>query len=78
MTNTTISGPDLDELFDRDPLTITNTDIEAIIDLHRTRRARLAAGERVRPKKTIDLTAISDKLLANAPKAASSGTIRRI
>lgn len=80
MTDTPAPATDLDELFDRDPLSMTNADIETLIDLHRTRRARLAAGERVKPKKTpVDLEAISAKLLENVPKATSTGErIRRI
>lgn len=56
---------DLDELMSRDPLDLSSTDIDAIIDYHRKQRARRASGEK--PTKptgpSVDISHITKKLI---------------
>lgn len=60
---------DLDELMSRDPLSLSDQDIDRIIDFHRKARGRRAAGER--PVKStaaagLDISAITNKLVTAA------------
>ena len=59
---------DLDELMSRDPLNLSKTDIEAIIDYHRKQRARRAAGEKpTKPSAaTADISSVMDKLIKSS------------
>jgi Holliday junction resolvase len=66
-----LSPTDLDELMSRDPLKLSDNDIEAIIEFHRKARARRAAGEK--PSKpasaSVDISSVVSKLVtAAAPK----------
>jgi hypothetical protein len=60
---------DLDELMSRDPLDLSSTDIDRIIEYHRVQRGRRAAGEK--PIKAtaaagLDISAITNKLVTAA------------
>jgi hypothetical protein len=62
---------DLDELMSRDPLDLSSTDIDTIIDYHRKQRARRAAGEK--PTKpagpSVDISHITKKLIKDVKPA---------
>ena len=69
---------DLDELMDRDPLDLSDADINRIIEYQRASRARRAAGEKVvRPSTapTLDIDALTKKL---KPAVKEADKIRRI
>lgn len=66
---------DLNDLMDKDPLSMTSADIDAIIAYHRKRRATLAAGGKApRAKKetgptvSIDLKKLGLGLESSTPK----------
>ena len=68
MENLTLTS-DLDELMARDPLSLSDQDIAAIIDYHRKPRARRASGEK--PTKptasaSVDISHITQKLVQTA------------
>lgn len=58
---------DLDHLMSIDPLELSNTDLDKIIEYHRNQRARKASGEKIQKPTAhkIDLSEIAQKL---APK----------
>jgi hypothetical protein len=62
---------DLDELMSRDPLDLSSTDIDQIIDYHRRQRARRASGEK--PQKpagpSVDISHITKKLIKDVKPA---------
>ena len=69
---------DLDELMDRDPLDLSDQDINRIIEYHRASRARRAAGEKVtRPTNapTLNIDELVKKL---KPEVKPENKIRRI
>lgn len=67
---------DLDELMARDPLELSEQDIDAIIEYHRKQRARKASGEKVtKPAQNLDF--ILNKLQISKPDTAPQPTIRR-
>lgn len=65
---------ELDELMSRDPLELSEQDIEKIVTYHRHQRARKASGEKP-TKPTVDLSGILNKLQFTKPEASS--TIKR-
>jgi len=68
---------DLDELMSRDPLDLSDQDIEAIIAWHRNQRARKASGEKV-TKPVTNLDFILNKLqIAKAAEEPAQPTIKR-
>jgi len=68
---------DLDELNRRDPLKLSDQDIEEIIENHRKARRRKAAGEKVtKPAQNLDF--ILNKLQIDKPAATSEPIKRRI
>lgn len=69
---------DLDELMDRDPLSLTDQDINRIIEYQRASRARRAAGEKIARPSTapaLDIDALTKKL---KPATKPEDQIRRI
>lgn len=62
---------DLDDLMARDPLDLSDADIDAIVAHHRNIRAKKASGEKSAdaPKPKIDLSSILNKVVTkDAPK----------
>jgi hypothetical protein len=65
---------ELDELMDRDPLSLSDADLDAIIDFHRKQRSRRASGEK--PAKPVSAT-VDISHIINKKVAESTPTITR-
>jgi hypothetical protein len=64
---------DLDELMSRDPLSLSEADLSAIIAYHRNQRSRKAAGEKpIKSSPTsIDISDIAKKLITSSTPTVS-------
>lgn len=64
---------DLDELMDRDPLDLSDSDLDKIIDFHRKQRSRRASGEKpAKPSApTVDISHIINKKVAESTPTIS-------
>jgi hypothetical protein len=67
---------DLDELMSRDPLSLSDQDIESIIARHRNQRARKASGEKI-SKPAVNLDFILNKLQITKSEENPQPTIKR-
>ena len=75
---------EIDELMDRDPLELSDRDLDGIIAYHRMRRAERAKGKSAKPTKEsgpkVDLSAVLKRISGDKPKTTPPKTtvLRRV